>query len=237
MTLASALAVPLIELLGLAHPPVAITFSPQPATSGDEGLAPQPAGSQPAGCCFWEPAQGQRLDTGAADHANCSIGSYTHGLIDLATAASRPDTAALISAGWITAADLTGVARLPIRPPSIRYEPLAMATSPDVVLVRLSPSSLMTLQGACPHLQLVTRPECQIVPLAYSGQIAVSPGCALSRARTGLPEGEMTCALPGGSLPAIIDDLRQAVIADQAAVAYAATDRQHWHGPKEVAHE
>lgn len=225
MTDASALAVPLIELLGLAHPPVAITFSAGPATSsgedGKDGKDDERFAAQPAGCCFWEPAQRQRIDTRAADHANCSTGSYTHGLIDLATAASGPDTVALISSGWITAADLTAVARLPIRPRSVRYEPLTIATSPDVILVRLSASSLMTLQGACPHLQLATRPQCQIVPLAYSGQIAVSPGCAVSRARTGLPAEEMTCALPGGSLPTIIDNLRQAVTADRAAVACA----------------
>jgi uncharacterized protein (DUF169 family) len=226
MTLASALAVPLIELLGLTYPPVAITFSTEPAPSGGEGLA-----AQPAGCCFWEPAQRQTLDTRAADHANCSTGSYTHGLIDLAAAASRPDTAALISSGWLTTAELAAVARLPIRPLSIRYEPLTVATSPDVVLIRLSPSSLMTLQGACPDLQLATRPQCQIIPLAYSGQIAVSPGCAISRARTGLPAEEMTCALPGESLPAVIDQLRQAVAADQTAAGYAIADHRRFDAP------
>lgn len=223
MTPASALAAPLIELLGLAHPPVAITFSTEPATSVGQRLA-----AQPAGCCFWEPAERQALNTRAADHANCSIGSYTHGLIDLAAAASGPDTAALISSEWITPTDLAAVAYLPIRPTSIRYEPLTAATSPDVVLIRLSPSSLMTLQGACPDLQLATRPQCQIIPLAYGGRIAVSPGCAVSRARTGLPAEEMTCALPSGSLPAIVDRLRQAVTADRAAVGCATTDRQRF---------
>lgn len=48
MTPASAFTAPLIELLGLAHPLVAITFSTEPATSGGERLA-----AQPAGCCFW----------------------------------------------------------------------------------------------------------------------------------------------------------------------------------------
>ncbi|MFF3878132.1 DUF169 domain-containing protein [Streptomyces sp. NPDC001978] len=223
MTSASAWAAPLIELLGLAHPPVAIAFGTQPVISSDRSLP-----AQPAGCCFWEPAQRQSLDTRAADHANCSIGSYTHGLIDMATAASGADTAALISSGWITPADFDLVARLPFRPTSIRYEPLTVATSPEVVLVRLSPSSLMTFQGTCPDLRLATRPQCQIIPLAYSGQIAVSPGCAISRARTGLPAGEMTCALPAAGLPAVIDRLRQAVAADQAAAGYAATDRQRF---------
>jgi hypothetical protein len=41
----------------------------------------------------------------------------------------------------------------------------------------------------------------------------------------------MTCALPGGSLPAVIDRLQQAVTADQAAAGYAATDRQRFIAP------
>lgn len=223
MTPISALAAQLIELLGLAHPPVAITFSTQPAAEGGEKLA-----AQPAGCCFWEPAQRQPIDTRASDHANCSTGSYTHGLTDLAAAKSAPDTAALVGSGWITPADLAAVARLPIQPTLIRYEPLEAATSPDVVLIRLGPSSLMTLQGACPDLRLASRPQCQIIPLAYSGQTAVSPGCAISRARTGLPAGEMTCALPGEILAEVTDRLRQAVTADQSAVSYASTDLQRF---------
>jgi uncharacterized protein (DUF169 family) len=223
MTPTSVLAAQLIELLGLAHPPVAITFSTQPAAEGGEQLA-----AQPAGCCFWEPAQRQPIDTQAADHANCSTGSYTHGLTDLAVAKSAPDTAALVNSGWITPADLAAVAHLPIRPTLIRYEPLEVATSPDIVLIRLGPSSLMTLQGACPDLRLASRPQCQIIPLAYSGQAAVSPGCAISRARTGLPAGEMTCALPGEILAEVTDRLRQAVTADQSAVSYANTDLQRF---------
>ncbi|MEV4127267.1 hypothetical protein [Nocardia sp. NPDC049707] len=73
-------------------------------------------------------------------------------------------------------------------------------------------------------MRLATRPQCQIIPPAYQGQIAVSAGCAVSRVRTGLPPEEMTCALPGGSLPAVIDRLRQAVTADKSAVGYAITD-------------
>ncbi|MER5794797.1 DUF169 domain-containing protein [Streptomyces sp. NPDC001980] len=223
MTSASAWAAPLVELLGLAHPPVAITFDTQQPAAGDGSLP-----AQPAGCCFWEPAQRQALDTRAADHAHCSTGSYTHGLIDRAGAASGADTAALIDSGWISPADLDVVARLPFRPTSIRYAPLTSATSADVVLIRLSPASLMTLQGACPDLRLASRPQCQIVPLAYGGQVAVSPGCAVSRARTGLPAQEMTCALPAARLPAVIDRLRQAVAADQAVADYAATDRRRF---------
>ena len=58
MTSAAALAAPLTELLGLAYPPVAITFNAEPASSGGENFP-----AQPAGCCFWEPAQRHSLDT------------------------------------------------------------------------------------------------------------------------------------------------------------------------------
>jgi uncharacterized protein (DUF169 family) len=229
MTTTSVLADQLTELLGLQHPPVAITFSTQPAAgSGEFAAAPSAQPAQPAGCCFWAPAQRRRIDTAAADHANCSTGSYTHGLTDLAAAKSAPDTAALVGSGWMTPADLAAVAHLPIQPDVICYQPLATATSPDVVLIRLGPSALMTLQGACPDLRLASRPQCQIIPLAYGGQTAVSPGCAVSRARTGLPAGEMTCALPVRTLPAVIDRLRETVTADQAATGYARTDLQRF---------
>lgn len=109
---------------------------------------------------------------------------------------------------------------------TIRYEPGAEADQPDVVLIRLSATSLMTLQGAWPALKLVTKPQCQIVPLANDGETAVSPGCAVSRIRTGLPADELTCALPARQLPDIVERLRHAADADQAVSDFAAADRR-----------
>jgi hypothetical protein len=40
------------------------------------------------------------LNTKPSDYANCSVGSYTHGLIDLETAAVGDDTVALLRSGW-----------------------------------------------------------------------------------------------------------------------------------------
>ena len=99
----------------------------------------------------------------------------------------------------------------------------------DVVLLHLSPSALMTLQGACPQIRLVTKPQCQIVPLAYAGEMVVSPGCAVSRARTDLPAGELTCAFHGSALPEIVGRLERSAAADHAVAEYAvANDRQHF---------
>jgi uncharacterized protein (DUF169 family) len=219
---ATELADRLSELLMLAHPPVAVSFGKDPPSANAETVE-----MQPAGCCYWAPAQEGRLDTKPSDHANCSVGSYTHGLIDLEAAAAGDDTAALLGSGWVGRSDLANAPHLPFRPQIIRYEPLAEANQIDVVLLRLSPRALMTLQGACPQIRLVTKPQCQIVPLAYAGEMIVSPGCAVSRARTGLPADELTCAFHGNALPEIVGRIERSAAADQAVTEYAvANDRQ-----------
>jgi uncharacterized protein (DUF169 family) len=219
MSNTAVLAQRLSELLGLAEAPVAVSFD-APAGADDT----QPVEPQPAGCCFWEPAQQQRLDTVAADHAHCSVGSYTHGLIPLEQAAAGEDTAALVDSGWVGEADLMAAAALPFRPSSITYQPLADAEDPDVVLAKLSPPALMTLLGAVPNLTLARKPQCVIVPLAHAGQVAVSPGCAVSRTRTNLPEDELTCAIPGRDLESIIQRLEVSTAADRAVSEFAAAD-------------
>jgi uncharacterized protein (DUF169 family) len=209
----------LSDLLGLTEAPVAVSFDAPPAAD-----AATPVFEQPAGCCFWAPAQRQRLDTVATDHANCSVGSYTHGLIPLEQAAAGADTAALVSTGWVGEADLMAAAALPFRPSSITYQPLAEAHNPDVVLARLSPTSLMTLLGAVPDPILARKPQCMIVPLAHAGHVTVSPGCAVSRTRTNLPDDELTCAIPARDLESLIERLEASTAADRAVSEFAAAD-------------
>ena len=146
MSTNASLADRLTELLGLTQPPVAVSFDIPAVESAT------PIAAQPAGCCFWTPAQQHRLDTVAADHANCSVGSYTHGLIPIEQAAAGSDTAALLGSGWVAEEDLMTAAALTFRPASITYQPLAEAEDPDVVLAQLSAAALMTLLGAVPDL-------------------------------------------------------------------------------------
>ncbi|HEX7824593.1 MAG TPA: DUF169 domain-containing protein, partial [Mycobacterium sp.] len=209
----------LTDLLDLTHPPVAVSFD-APTGAGASGTV----AAQPAGCCFWAPAQQGRLDTVAADHANCSVGSYTHGLISLEQAAGGADTAALVGSGWVGEADLVAAAALPFRPSSITYQPLTEAQDPEVVLVNLAPTGLMTLLGAIPELALARKPQCVIVPLAQAGQVAVSPGCAVSRTRTNLPDDEMTCAIPARDLESVVERLEASTAADRAVSEFAAAD-------------
>lgn len=216
----TALARELTRLLELDHPPVAVTFHERvPA----EGSHSRPA-PEPAGCCFWARAEDQRLLTTAADHAHCSVGSYTHGMVSLADAAAAEDTATLVDSGWVTKSDLTRTATVKTTPVAITYEPLAGVDEADVVLVRLNARSLMSLQGACPELTMVTKPQCQIVPLARVRVIAVSPGCAVSRSRTGLPADELTCAFPVRKLREVVARLTRSTAADATVGAYADAD-------------
>lgn len=219
MSSSAVLARRLSELLGLTAPPVAMSFDAPPGAN-----VTRPVPAQPAGCCFWASAQQQRLGTVAHDHAHCSVGSYTHGLIPLEQAAAGEDTAALVGSGWVGEADLKAAAALPFRPSSITYQPLADAENPDVVLARLSPTALMALLGAVPDLTLARKPQCVIVPIAHAGQVAVSPGCAVSRTRTNLPEDELTCAIPARDLQSIIDRLEASTAADRAVSEFAAAD-------------
>ena len=95
--------------------------------------------------------------------------------------------------------------------------------------MQLTPTSLMTLQGACPRIRLVTKPQCQIIPLAYAGEMVVSPGCAVSRARTNLPAGELTSAFPGSALHEMVERLERSAAIDRAVAEYAVSnDSQHF---------
>ncbi len=77
---------------------MAISFlyrKPAPVARFAAGLA-EPneqgrTGAVPAGCVFWMKAVDQTFATLAEDHANCSVGSYTHGLLSLEDAAKRDD--------------------------------------------------------------------------------------------------------------------------------------------------
>ncbi len=217
----------LSELLGLTEPPVAVCFDSVAAAGSGGGPVP----SEPAGCCFWEPSQHRRLDTVAADHANCSVGSYTHGLIPLEAAAAGADTAALVGSGWVGEEDLAAAPALPFTPASITYLPLTRADVVDVVLIRLSPAALTTLMGAAPDIALTGKPQCAIIPLAHAGRSAVSPGCAVSRVRTGQPADLMTCAVPGTALEGLVRRLEASTESDRIVGAFAATDRERFSAP------
>jgi uncharacterized protein (DUF169 family) len=226
----------LSSLLRLEAPPIGITFSDDRPEGVEDFDEPMPeatpdgrTGRVPAGCVFWMKGAERTFTTVPEDHGNCSVGSLTHGLIELSEAAGRADVAALVEAGWVTPDVFPEIPTLDRKPSFITYGPLAETpVDPDVVFIRLDGKQLMTLSDALPGLRVEGKPQCHIVPLAAGGEVAASVGCALSRVRTGMKPHEMTCAIPAEQLGEVVQKLRDTVEADSTVATYAGEDKRRF---------
>lgn len=227
----------LTELLSLEHEPVAITFldegSPNGVPKFDEPMS-QPtedgrSGRVAAPCVFWIHGHEKTFDTVPADHGNCSVGSYTHGFVEAGDILDKSDVGALLDVGWVTMEAFGGVAALDRRPKGVRYGPLGDAVElPDVVLLRVTPKQMMAINDAV-EVEWSGKPQCQILPrAANTGVIAASMGCALSRARTGMGDDEMTVAVPGDKVKGLANSLGGVRRADSAVVGYATADLERF---------
>jgi uncharacterized protein (DUF169 family) len=233
----SDLAARLRAALSLPTPPLAITF----ASASPEGIpvfdGPMPppmpdgrTGRVPAGCVFWIKAAERTFSTVAADHANCSVGSMTHGFKAFDEVAGNSDVAALLDSGWVTA---DAVGQIPVvrdRPHAVVYGPLAETrVDPDVVFLRLNAKQLMVLSDAVPGLRIEGKPQCHILAIAKDqGEVAASVGCALSRVRTGMAATEMTCAIPAFKLGDVVAAIERNAVADATVARYAAEDARRF---------
>lgn len=223
--------------LGLAAPPIAITFA-QAAPAGvpafDEPMpAPQAdgrTGSVSAGCVFWMKSVERTFSTVAADHANCSVGSVTHGFQTLADVGQNEDVAALLECNWVTEAAIPTIPVVTERPAAVVYGPLAETpVEPDVALLRVSGRQLMVLHDAFPNLRIEGKPQCHIIAIAKEqGEMAASVGCQLSRVRTGMSNAEMTCAIPAAMIADVVDRIEATATADNAVARYASEDMKRF---------
>jgi len=218
--------------------PVAISFHAPGEDPSAEGLDPdypEPnergrTGQVPAGCVFWIRGASDTFATVKADHANCSVGSYTHGFVTLEEAAAMDDVEAVLAAGWVDEAAVMGLPHLSEKPGTVVYGPPSDSRGePDVVLLRINGLALMTLQGAFPEMPIEGKPQCHIVAMAKDqGTVAASVGCALSRSRTGMRSEEMTCVIPGRRLEEAVDKLEATVALDRAMARYASADAKRF---------
>jgi len=218
--------------------PVAISFlaEDQPASvpRRDDGY-PEPnehgrTGQVPAGCVFWIHGASETFSTTAPDHANCSVGSLTHGFLTLEEAVTKDDVGAVLESGWVDEASVSELPRVADKPGAVVYGPLHDSrTEPEVVLLRVNGLGLMTLKDAVPDLAIEGKPQCHIVAMAKEqGAVAASVGCALSRSRTGMRAEEMTCVIPGRRLREVVDALESAVTLDRSMASYASADAKRF---------
>jgi uncharacterized protein (DUF169 family) len=229
------------NLLSLGVPPIAISFVKE-SVGGVGRIArdmPPPTadgrtGAVAASCVFWMEATTGVFATVAEDHGNCSVGSLTHGFKNMTEIAGNADVAALCESGWVTPEAVSKIEAIRDKPASILYGPLRdMPVEPSVILLRLNGKQQMLLHDAWPTLRFEGKPQCHIIPIAKErGEIALSVGCMLSRVRTGMSNNEVTCAIPAGRLPKLIERLRAAQIADKRVAAYAAADSHRFAQPQ-----
>jgi uncharacterized protein (DUF169 family) len=219
------------DALGLSKPPVAIAFLDEPPA----GLPAWDGGAVPAGCVFWREAmRGKAFYTAAADHHNCAVGAYTHGirLPDLQDTVSF-----MVENRYIEISEVPGIPAMAKAPAYVAYAPAADAPFPaDVVLVAAQPSAAMLLYeaalraGAANALaNILGRPGCAILPLASQrGAAALSFGCQGNRTFTGLPDEEFYFAVPGGRWTAVVDRLREILDANAAMRQFYEARRQQF---------
>ncbi len=225
--------------LNLANAPLAISFTDEApaAIPAFDAAMPAPAadgrtGRVPAGCVFWMQATDRTFTTVAEDHANCSVGSATHGFKQLADITDKADVAAMLESGWVTMDAVPRIPTVKTPPVYVTYGPLAQTTlDPDVVFIRVNAKQAMVLSDALPGLRFEGKPQCHIIPIAKErDEVALSVGCMLSRVRTGMPNTEMTCAIPARRLAEVVERLEQTCGADNAVAAYASRDAARFTG-------
>ena len=229
----------LVDALALTSAPIAITFTaqvPPGIPAFDEPMSPPTedgrSGRVLASCVFWTHAATRTFSTVPQDHGNCSVGRVVHGLATLDDVAGNTDVDALLGAGWVTEAAVTQTPVVRGDPKAIIYGPLhETPLDPDVVLVLIDGRQLMVMSDAVPALRVEGKPQCQIIARAKEHQeLAVSVGCALSRARTGMAASDMTCAIPASRLHEVVEQVQEASRVDAVVSDYALADARRFRG-------
>lgn len=208
-------------LLGLHWSPIAVAFQASaPADLQRIGSA------GPSGCTYWKlAAEGKIFYTEAADHYNCPIGSFTHG-IDLPPAQAQElegMVGMMIGLDYIRQEEIPSIPRRDAPFSVALYAPLAEAPfDVDVVLVRGHAKQMMLIAeaagaaGLSSDGALMGRPTCAMIPAAIqSGSVTTSLGCIGNRVYTGLGDDEFYAAIPGSKLAPLLDKLATIVSANR----------------------
>jgi uncharacterized protein (DUF169 family) len=215
------------ELLALKWPPTAVTFQP----SAPAGV--RRVGSVgPSGCTYWKlAAEGSTFYTEAADHYNCPIGSYTHGIDLPSTQAQELEglVGTMVELEYIRQEEIPTIPRRDSPFGVAIYAPLAESPfPPDVVLVRGNAKQMMLVAEAAGAAgfsgggELMGRPTCAMIPAAIrDGRVTTSLGCIGNRVYTELGDDEFYAAIPGAQLVPFIDKL--------ATIVTANRELEHFH--------
>src|SRR3989475_5321263 len=227
----------LSELLGPGMAPVAVAFrSTAPAGVGRVERA------GPAGCAYWRlAAEGHVFYTEAADHYNCPVSSYIHG-VELPAERARELEGVVGTMVGLQYIPMEEVQTLPRRTEPFGvavYAPLAEApVAPDVVLVRGNPRRIMLVAEAARAAGIghdgtvLGRPACSMIPEAMrAARGNTSLGCIGNRVYTGLGDDELYFTIPGAKLADVVLQLETIVHANRELETYHEGRRQALGAP------
>jgi uncharacterized protein (DUF169 family) len=210
----------MVELLGLVADPVAVSFTAAPPAG-----VPRVAKAGPAGCAYWkQAAAGAVFYTEAADHYNCPVGSFTHG-VELPPERMPELESVVGTMVGLQYIRMEEVGALPRRADPFRvavYAPLAETpVPPDVVLVRGHARQIMLVAEAARAAGLagdgaaMGRPACAMIPATLRGPGGVtSLGCIGNRVYTGLGDDELYFTIPGARVGEVVERLQTVVDAN-----------------------
>jgi uncharacterized protein (DUF169 family) len=210
----------------LDRAPVAVAFLAAPPA----GL-PRVDRALPAGCSYWKHASdGHAFYTVAADHENCPIGAFTHG-VTLAPAKAQELqglVGTMIELQYLRRDEVAGIPHRTEPMACVAYAPLDRATfTPDVVIVRGNVRQIMIVAEAARAAGVfdggaaMGRPACAMIPQAMRASAAVtSLGCIGNRVYTGLADDELYFTIPGGAAPEVFQKLDVVLTANTTLEAF-----------------
>ena len=216
----------LSQLLGLRSAPIAVAFR-SAAPAGVKRV--ERAG--PAGCAYWKlAAEGRTFYTEAADHYNCPVGAYTHG-VDLPAGRAKELEDVVGTMVGLQYIRMEEVPTLPRRTEPFDvavYAPLTETpVEPDAVLVRGTARQIMLVAEAARAAGIghdgaaLGRPACAMIPEALrSARGNTSLGCIGNRVYTGLGDEELYFTIPGRKLGDVVDKLETVAHANRELEKY-----------------
>jgi uncharacterized protein (DUF169 family) len=185
----------------------------------------------PAGCAYWkQAAEGAVFYTEAADHFNCPVGAYTHG-VELPPERAKELDGVVGTMVGLQYIRMEEVGALPRRKEPFRvaiYAPLAQAPAPpDVVLVRGRARQIMLVAEAARAAGLegdraaMGRPACAMIPAVLDGPGGLtSLGCIGNRVYTGMGDDELYFTIPGGKVGLVVERLEAVLHANRELEKY-----------------
>jgi uncharacterized protein (DUF169 family) len=211
----------LTDSLDLRVAPVAVILADAPP----QGV---PGSSIPAaaGCVFWERGALSAVVTAAKDHANCTVGMFTHHM-PLTTAAQQDDFNTSLKIfedlGYVRPEDIPVIPVLKNEAKYVIYAPLASTTlPPSTVLLFANSRQSLAITEAVQQVEpgvppALGRPACAVIPQSInSGKAAMSLGCCGARAYMDvLTDDFVLWALPGAQIAEYSDRIKVLAQANQ----------------------